>query len=104
MKDLILSIGFALNNPAPEGDGGNSEQCLLDLLEEALVVLEARVWQPMDTVPMDGTPFLALLEPTDWSERVHVASFLPNVKRVGGCFAFDMPKVIGWMACPEVPE
>ena len=62
-------------------------------------------WQPIETVPRDGTPVLALLESADrYTPRIQTAIFRPNVITVGNRFSFDMPEIIAWMPFPEIPE
>lgn len=62
-------------------------------------------WRDIETAPKDGSPFLVCLESEMLNSRVHIATFHPNVKIIGGRFAFDAPKAIGWMPSPEpLPE
>lgn len=66
-----------------------------------------RVWRPIDTIPMDGTPVLVWL-PDDGAFRrsnVQVANYTKNCKIVGNVFAFDLRKQpTHWMPCPEGPK
>lgn len=58
---------------------------------------EKQTWgNPMNTVPMDGTPVLVKLEEKSLGSEYHVARYMKNTATVGGHFAFDMPKAIGW--------
>lgn len=61
---------------------------------------KARCWQPIETAPNDGSPFLVLLEEPMLNSRVHAATFHPNIRTIGGHFDFDAPKSIGWMPLP----
>lgn len=61
-------------------------------------------WNPIETVPRDGTPVLVYLESKMLGTRVHSASFHPNIARIGGCFEFDAPKATHWMLEPKAPE
>lgn len=102
---LIEQIERALNNPAPDGDGADSAQTLLDLLDQALPLLQGPKWQPMETVPMDGREVLVKVEERRGKpQAVHVAQFLPNVSTVGQYFSFDMPPATGWMPAPEIGD
>ncbi len=58
-------------------------------------------WQPIETAPKDGT-FLVYMP----NERIKVqaARFHPNVKVIGGVFAFELTKPTHWMPLPEPPE
>lgn len=55
---------------------------------------------PMDTAPRDGTGILVLLESESLGRMWHTASLRPNISIVGHMFAFDCPKIIGWVALP----
>jgi hypothetical protein len=62
-------------------------------------------WQPIDTVPHDGTPVLVWMPKKHLLSHVHVGMFSPNVSWVGGCFVFDLPsQPTHWMLPPEGPE
>jgi len=62
-------------------------------------------WQPMESVPKDGSPVLLLVAPEDkdcYGSRIHTGSYATNsqgqvIGIVGNMFAFDMPKPIGWI-------
>jgi hypothetical protein len=98
--NLIEDIIRALDNPAPEGDGGESVQSLLDLLDRALPLLQPE-WQPMETVPMDGRDVLVKVGPVrNKPEGVHVAQYRQNITLIGQMFYFDMPPALGWMPMP----
>lgn len=65
-------------------------------------------WQPIETIPMDGTPVL-VWSPEVFSRRAHVqvANFTANCKIVGNVFAFDLgkgQKPTHWMPLPSPPE
>lgn len=102
LKSLIQSIEYAINNPAPDGDGAESASTLLGYLERAQPYLQDQVWQPMETVPMDGTPILVSVEGRPGREPgIYAAEFRPNVKLIGGHSHFDMNKPLAWMPAPE---
>ena len=61
-------------------------------------------WNPIETAPKDGTPFLVFLESELLHSRVHAATFHPNLKTIGGVFDFDAPKATHWMPLPEPPK
>ncbi len=59
-------------------------------------------WQPFETIPMDGTPVLVSLEKELLGSFVRVGTFRKNgMSIIGSNFAFDCPKVIGWMKLPN---
>ena len=60
-------------------------------------------WLPIDTVPMDGTHVLVYLSKDHSRARIHTGYFHPNVKVIGGCFAFDLPPATHWMPLPAPP-
>jgi hypothetical protein len=64
-------------------------------------------WQPIETIPMDGTPVL-VWAPVPFSRRSHiqVANFSPNCRIVGNVFAFDLRKEerpTHWRPLPSPP-
>lgn len=81
-----------------------------DTESQARRVIEAMVerekWQPMDTVPLDDTPVLVLLEELKGrrGSRIQHAQFSPKLAVIGNYFDFDMPKPIGWMHQPKAPD
>ena len=60
--------------------------------------------RPMNEAPKDGTPILVLLEKESLGMVWHSARIRPNVSFVGHRFAFDCPKMIGWISFPVVPQ
>ncbi len=58
--------------------------------------------QPMETAPRDKTGILVLLESESLGRRWHSAVLHPNISLVGHQFAFDLPKMIGWIPWPEI--
>lgn len=60
-------------------------------------------WQSIESAPMDGTPILVWLEAPMLRSRYQIAIFRPNVSIIGGVFAFDAPKPLGWQPLPEPP-
>lgn len=58
-------------------------------------------WQPIDTAPKTGT-FLVYM-PEDTRTPIQVAEWHPNVKVIGGVFAFDAKPVTHWMPFPPPP-
>ena len=61
-------------------------------------------WKPIDTAPMDNHPILVWLSDEHQGSRIHVATFHPNVKCIGGAFEFDVPKATHWTEVPEGPD
>lgn len=64
-------------------------------------------WQPIETAPNDGSYFLVLLEDKKgWEDgrKIQTACFHQNVKTIGNCLAFNMPKPIKWMPLPEIGD
>lgn len=69
-------------------------------------VLAMAEWQPIETIPMDGTPVLVWVPDDGLFRRsnVQVANYRPNVKIIGNVFAFDLKKQpTHWMPCPRAP-
>lgn len=62
------------------------------------------VLNPMDTAPKDGTAILVLLEKKSLGRVWHTAQLHKNVSFVGHYFAFDCPKMLGWIQMPELKE
>lgn len=61
-------------------------------------------WQPIETIPMDGTPVLVWLPRQYLGSRIHVATYRPNVKLVAGRFAFDLDRPPShWRILPPAP-
>lgn len=63
-------------------------------------------WQPIETIPMDGSPVLVWC-PEEISRRSHVqiANYRPNCQIVGNMFAFDLcAKPTHWMPLPAPPS
>jgi hypothetical protein len=56
----------------------------------------------MADAPMDGTGILVLLAAQSLSRSWHTAILRPNISIVGHQFAFDCPKMLGWLPLPEV--
>lgn len=62
-------------------------------------------WQPIETAPNDGTPFLVWLPVPQLNSNFQVAIFRPNVKLIGGRFAFDAScEPTHWIPLPEPPK
>jgi hypothetical protein len=63
-------------------------------------------WQPIETVPMNGTPVLLYLSADYQRSRQHTGRFLPNVPCgvIGGLFGYDLPgEPTHWMPLPDPP-
>lgn len=60
-------------------------------------------WKPMDTAPETGV-FLVYMPAEREKDRIQVAKWHPNVKVIGGCFAFDRKPATHWMPLPAEPE
>lgn len=60
--------------------------------------------RPMNEAPKDGAPILVLLEKESLGMVWHSARIRPNVSFVGHRFAFDCPKMIGWIPFPVVSK
>ncbi|WP_229011627.1 DUF551 domain-containing protein [Paraburkholderia gardini] len=58
-------------------------------------------WQPIETAPAEGQ-FLVYM-PDEKRQPIQVARWHPNVKIIGGAFAFDLPPPTHWMPLPEPP-
>lgn len=82
----------------------------IDVVQFAQAVLkEALAWQPMETVPTDGTAILVWLEKPMLRSRVHSATYSRNAHDqimvvIGGVFGYDAPKPLAWMLPPKGPE
>lgn len=60
--------------------------------------------QPVETIPVDGTPILVKLESELHGSLVHVAIYHPNIATIAGLFDFDCPPVVGWAHIPTLKE
>lgn len=86
----------------------NAPRSLVDAAAVALTLLRSALeeggepnWRPIETAPKDGL-FLVYMPGERPSERIHVARWHPNVKIIGGLFAFDRKPATHWM--PLSPE
>ena len=60
-------------------------------------------WQPIETIPKDGTPVLVWLPVKMLNSHVHAATYHPNIAMIGGRFYFDATsEPTHWM--PQPPE
>lgn len=63
------------------------------------------MWQPIETVPRDGTPVLVWLPIKQCGSHVQAALFRPNISTIGGLFSFDTSsKPTHWMPQQAAPE
>jgi hypothetical protein len=60
-------------------------------------------WQPIETAPESGV-FLVYIPGERAEDRVHVAKWHPNVRVIGGVFAFDRKPPTHWMPLPPTPS
>ena len=60
-------------------------------------------WQPMNTVPIDGTPILLYLDGELFGSRMHIGTFNRNLKIIAGHFVFDCPPALFWAELPMPP-
>lgn len=65
-------------------------------------VLITEGWRPIAEAPKDGV-FQVWLEEPMLGSNVHTANWKPNVKTIGGIFAFDAPKPLYFMPLPAPP-
>ena len=56
----------------------------------------------MDAAPRNGTGILVLLEKESLGRVWHSAVIKPNISIVGHHFAFDCPKMLGWIPLPAL--
>lgn len=62
-------------------------------------------WIKVEDIPMpDRGKFLVYLEEPSAGNRMHTAVFHRNLKSVGGCFLFDLPRITHYMELPEPPK
>ena len=60
-------------------------------------------WRSMESAPKEGQ-FLVWLPEKHFGMNIHTARFHPNLKMVGGTFAFDLPAhPTRWMPLPAPP-
>ena len=63
----------------------------------------AEWWQSIETAPKEGVFLVFMQDEVRPARRMQVANWHPNVKIVGGLFAFDCAKVTHWMPLPHPP-
>jgi hypothetical protein len=59
-------------------------------------------WQDIATAPKDGV-FLVFMPQERPDDQIQVAKWHPNVKVIGGCFAFDRKPVTHFYPLPPPP-
>ena len=64
---------------------------------------QAQGWQSIETAPKEGVFLVFMQDEVRPARRMQVANWHPNVKIVGGLFAFDCAKVTHWMPLPNPP-
>ena len=64
---------------------------------------QAEGWQSIETAPKEGVFLVFMQDEVRPARRMQVANWHPNVKIVGGLFAFDCAKVTHWMPLPHPP-
>ncbi len=64
---------------------------------------QAEGWQSIETAPKEGVFLVFMQDEVRPARRMQVANWHPNVKLVGGLFAFDCAKVTHWMPLPNPP-
>ena len=60
-------------------------------------------WKSIETAPKEGVFLVFMQDEVRPARRMQVANWHPNVKIVGGLFAFDCAKVTHWMPLPHPP-
>ena len=76
---------------------------LLDEMQKAAPTAQAQGWQSIETAPKEGVFLVFIRDEVRPARRMQVANWHPNVKIVGGLFAFDCAKVTHWMPLPNPP-
>ena len=64
---------------------------------------QAEGWQSIETAPKEGVFLVYMQDEVRPARRMQVANWHPNVKIVGGLFAFDCAKGTHWMPLPHPP-
>ena len=64
---------------------------------------QAQGWQSIETAPKEGVFLVFMQDEVRPARRMQVANWHPNVKIVGGLFAFVRAKVTHWMPLPNPP-
>ena len=64
---------------------------------------QAEGWQSIETAPKEGVFLVYMQDEVRPARRMQVANWHPNVKIVGGLFAFDCAKGTHWMPLPPPP-
>ena len=64
---------------------------------------QAEGWQSIETAPKEGVFLVFMQDEVRPARRMQVANWHPNVKIVGGLFAFDCAKVTHWRPLPPPP-
>ena len=98
--DEHLAAAQALEDwEAAVGAGGVSGP----LMGSASLSAQAEGWQSIETAPKEGVFLVFMQDEVRPARRMQVANWHPNVKIVGGLFAFDCAKVTHWMPLPPPP-
>ena len=77
--------------------------CDSECLFAAPPTAQAEGWQSIETAPKEGVFLVFMQDEVRPARRMQVANWHPNVKIVGGLFAFDCAKVTRWMPLPRPP-
>ena len=64
---------------------------------------QAEGWAAIETAPQEGVFLVYMPDEARPARRVQVADWHPNVKVVGGLFAFDCAPITHWMPLPPPP-
>ena len=73
------------------------------LVGSASLSAQAEGWQSIETAPKEGVFLVFMQDEVRPARRMQVANWHPNVKIVGGLFAFDCAKITHWMPLPPPP-
>ena len=122
MKAKLASIGANAGEPVAWmtfTEEGDPDMVFLDRLEAcqycedddppkplylvAPPAAQAEGWQSIETAPKEGVFLVYMQDEVRPARRMQVANWHPNVKIVGGLFAFDCAKGTHWMPLPPPP-
>ena len=110
-------VAWLYESPMPDGSvftGASAERLQVGVgtptgtIEKPLYLAapptaQAEGWRAIETAPQEGVFLVYSPDEARPARRVQVADWHPNVKVVGGLFAFDCAPITHWMPLPLPP-